>query len=119
MTESRNEDVKIQGIEPEVFQQVSSASKELVDSKELSSGAQLHLHREGGDERGGGGEGDLLGRQHAADVRPRATDGESWLVRSLLCLPLFCLSGHDDVVAGEQAWQTLLSCQLPRPLLLC
>lgn len=119
MTESRNEDVKIQGIEPEVFQQVSSASKELVDSNYLTKGAELHLHREGGDERGGGGEGDLLGRQHAADVRPRATDGESWLVRSLSYLPLFCLSGHDDVVAGEQAWQTLLSCQLPRPLLLC
>ena len=119
MTESRNEDVKIQGIEPEVFQQVSSASKELGDSKELAAGAELHLHREGGDERGGGGEGDLLGRQHAADVRPRAADGESWLVRSLSYLPLFCFSGHDDVVAGEQAWQTLLPCQLPRPLLLC
>ena len=88
MTESRNEDVKIQGIEPEVFQQVSSASKELGDSKELTAGAELHLHREGGDERGGGGEGDILGRQHAADVRPRAADGESWLVRSLSYLPL-------------------------------
>ena len=89
MTESRNEDVKIQGIEPEVFQQVSSASKEL---GELTAGAELHLHREGGDERGGGGERDLLGRQHAADVRPRAADGESWLVRSLSYLPFFaCL----------------------------